>query len=234
MHALGRRTILGPDGSFEAVASALPSSRIRCSMSDFPDLETDRLLLREIVASDAPDVLAIHGDAVAMRWFGSDPLATLQQAQKLVEIFAGWRQLPNPGTRWAIRRKVDNRFLGSCGLFKWNRGWKSCVIGYELGSFAWGEGFMTEALSAILHWGFENMELNRVEAQVHPENIASINLMRKLGFVQEGHMREAGYWLGEHHDLQQFALLRREYRTGRASSPLSLVGGCTVEPPSAG
>ena len=203
-------------------------------MSDFPDLETDRLLLREIVASDAPDVLAIHGDAVAMRWFGSDPLATLQQAQKLVEIFAGWRQLPNPGTRWAIRRKVDNRFLGSCGLFKWNRGWKSCVIGYELGSFAWGEGFMTEALSAILHWGFENMGLNRIEAQVHPENIASINLMRKLGFVQEGHMREAGYWLGEHHDLQQFALLRREYRTGRASSPLSLVGGCTVEPPSAG
>lgn len=203
-------------------------------MSDFPTLETDRLLLREIVDSDALDVLAIHGDAEAMRWFGSDPLTDIQQAEKLVEIFASWRQMPNPGIRWAIRRKADNRFLGSCGLFKWNRGWKSCIIGYELASFAWGQGFMIEALSATLDWGFENMELNRVEAQVHPENIASINLMCKLGFTKEGHMREAGFWLGEHHDLQQFALLRREYLTRRSTSLLSVAGHRAIKPRSTG
>ena len=203
-------------------------------MCGFPTLETDRLILREIVASDAPDLFGIHGDADAMRWFGSDPLTDMQQAEKLIEIFASWRQMPNPGTRWAIQRKSDNRFLGSCGLFKWNRAWKSCVIGYELGSFAWGKGFMIEALSAILDWGFENMELNRVEAQVHSENIASINLMRRLGFAQEGHLREAGFWLGQHHDLQQFALLRREYLTRRSTSLPSVAGRCAIKPRSAG
>jgi ribosomal-protein-alanine N-acetyltransferase len=180
-------------------------------MSDFPYLETKRLLLREIVASDAQDVFSIHSDQRAMRWFGSDPLTSIQEAKKLIDVFAGWRQLANPGTRWGIQHKADLRFLGSCGLFKWNRSWKSCVMGYELAPFARGQGFMSEALSAVLGWGFENMELNRVEAQVHPENLASTKLLSKLGFVQEGCMREAGFWHGSHHDLQQFALLRRDF-----------------------
>jgi [ribosomal protein S5]-alanine N-acetyltransferase len=195
-----------------------PNSSAGYSMIDFPALETDRLLLREIVASDAFDVFAIHSDAEAMRWFGSDPFTDIQQAKKLIEIFASWSQLPNPGTRWAIERKADSRFLGTCGLFKWNRGWKSCTIGYELASFSRGEGFMMEAVSAVLDWGFENMELNRVEAQAHRENMASINLLCKLGFTEEGRMREAGFWLGKHHDLQLFALLRREYLSQRSTS----------------
>lgn len=183
-------------------------------MNDFPYLETERLILREIVASDAEDVLAIRSDQLAMRWYGSDPLVSIQEAHKVIDAYAGWRQLPNPGTRWGIQQKADLRFLGSCGLFKWNRSWKSCVVGYELASFARGQGFMFEVLSAVLEWGFENMGLNRVEAQVHPENLASIKLLSRLKFVQEGCMREAGFWLGRHHDLQQFALLRRNFMNG--------------------
>jgi ribosomal-protein-alanine N-acetyltransferase len=182
-------------------------------MSHFPSFETGRLQLREIVPSDAHDLLAIHSDQRAMRWYGSDPLKSIEQAEKLIEVFASWRHLPNPGTRWGIERKSDRQLLGSCGLFKWNRPWKSCVIGYELAASAQGSGFMTEALSAILDWGFRNMELNRIEAQVHRENVASTKLLGKLGFVWEGCMREAGFWDGRHHDLQQFALLRRDKRT---------------------
>ena len=187
-------------------------------MNDFPILTTERLLLREIVADDAAALFAIHGNAEAMRWFGTDPLTDIQQARTLVETFADWRKLPNPGTRWAIQRKDEPQLLGSCALFKWNRGWKSCMLGYELAPCAWGAGFMTEALSAILPWGFEYMALNRIEAQVHPDNMASIKLLRAHGFVQEGRLREAGFWLGQHHDLLQFALLHREYQ-GRHENP---------------
>lgn len=187
------------------------------SVGDFPTLETDRLILREIVASDAPTLYDIHSDAKAMRWFGSDPIINLQQAEKLVETFASWRKLPNPGARWGIERKSDSQLLGTCGLFKWNRGWRSCIVGYELAQSAWGAGFMLEALSAALTWGFEHMELHRVEAQIHPENVASIRLVRTLRFVKEGRLREAGFWLGEHHDLLQFALLRREHLTPPSS-----------------
>jgi [ribosomal protein S5]-alanine N-acetyltransferase len=184
-------------------------------MNDFPILDTVRLRLREIVAADAPEVFATHGDVQAMRWFGTDPMTTVQQAEKLIETFAAGRQMPNPGTRWGMERKADHRLIGSCGLFKWNRTWGSCVIGYELASSAQGEGFMFEALSAILDWGFENMQLDRIEAQVHPENVASIKLLQKLGFVQEGRLREAGFWLGRRHDLLAFGLLRREYSAPR-------------------
>jgi ribosomal-protein-alanine N-acetyltransferase len=180
-------------------------------MTAFPCLETRRLHLREIVQSDAQDVFSIHSDQSAMRWFGSDPLTSIEEAKKLIDVFSGWRQMANPGTRWGIQHKSDLRFLGSCGLFKWNRSWKSCVVGYELASSARGQGFMVEALCAVLEWGFANMGLHRVEAQVHLQNLASIKLLSKLGFVQEGCMREAGFWLGSQHDLQLYALLRRDF-----------------------
>ena len=95
---------------------------VRYIVINFPILETDRLILREIIAADAHALLDIHGNAEAMRWFGTDPLSDLQQAEKVIEAFAGWRQMPSPGTRWGIQSKSSNEFLGTCGLFKWNRG----------------------------------------------------------------------------------------------------------------
>ena len=181
----------------------------------FPSLTTLRLTLREIVPTDAASLLAIHGDREAMRWFGNDPIASLAEAEKMVQTFAGWRQPPVLGTRWAIERNQDRRLIGTCGLFRWNRNWKSCTVGYELARDAWGDGLMTEALVAALPWGFESMALNRIEAQVHPENAASLKLLRRLGFVEEGRQRQAGFWWGGHHDLVQLSLLRHEYSSGK-------------------
>jgi ribosomal-protein-alanine N-acetyltransferase len=181
------------------------------SEAGFPVIETARLRLREIVLADAPALLAIHGDADAMRWFGTDPPTELAQAAKLVENFANLRLQPNPGTRWGIERRSDGRLVGTCGLFKWHRGWQSCTTGYELGREAWGQGLMREALAAVFAWGFEHMSLARIEAQVHPDNAASLRLLRGLGFVDEGLAREAGFWLGQRHDMVQLGLLKREF-----------------------
>ena len=177
----------------------------------FPTLETPRLLLREITAADAPALFGIHGDPSLMQWFGADPLSDLAGAEKLVAFFASWRGLPNPGTRWAIQLKGEDTLSGTCGLFAWHRLWRKCTVGYELARAAHGKGYMHEALSAVLDWGFEHMELNRVEAQVHPENLASLRSVARLGFQREGLLREVGYWGGRHHDLLQYALLRRDW-----------------------
>ena len=181
-------------------------------MSDFPTLRTRRLHLREITAADAPALLAIHGDAQAMRWFGTEPITDLQQAEKLVDTFAAWRQLPNPGVRWGIALKGSDALIGSCGLFKWNRNWRCCTLGYELAQHAWGQGYMREALTAALDWGFDHMALNRIEAQVHPDNAASLKSVQAFGFVVEGRIRQAGFWLGKYHDLLQYGLLRSDYQ----------------------
>ncbi|MEO8806426.1 MAG: GNAT family protein [Burkholderiaceae bacterium] len=185
-------------------------------MNEFPSLTTERLSLREVVIDDAATLFAIHGDPVVMRWFGVEPLTDLAGAHKLVELFAGMRTQANPGTRWGITRQADGELLGTCGLFGWNRNWRKCALGYELSQAAWGQGFMREALVRVIDWGFEHMELNRIEAQVHPANTASLKLLAALGFVQEGVLREVGHWGGSYHDMVQLSLLKREHTTKAA------------------
>jgi ribosomal-protein-alanine N-acetyltransferase len=180
-------------------------------MDPFPTLRTERLLLREITHADAPALFSIHGNSELMRWFGTDPLPDLRAAEALVDIFAGWRKLPNPGTRWGMQLPGNPRLIGTCGLFNWNRSWRHCTVGFELATALQGKGLMREAVAAVLSWGFDRMALNRIEAQVHPLNLASLRLVRSMGFVQEGSLREVGYWGGTFHDMLQFSLLRREH-----------------------
>ncbi|MDT9000866.1 GNAT family protein [Paucibacter sp. APW11] len=178
----------------------------------FPILQTNRLLLREIVPADAPALLAIHGDAELMRWFGSDPLPDQAAAEALVARFASWRQLPAPGTRFGLaRRERPQHLIGTAGLFGWNPGWRKCTLGYELAREAQGQGLMREALLTLLDWGFAAMSLNRIEAQVHPDNAASLKQVRALGFVEEGRLRQVGFWRGQYQDLLQFGLLKADW-----------------------
>ena len=113
----------------------------------FPSLSTRRLQLREIVASDAPALLAIHGDAETMKWFGTDPLADLEAAERVIAGFANLRQ-GQSGVRWGMVHADPARggaLLGTCGVFRWNRGWRTCLTGYELARHAQGQGYMREA-----------------------------------------------------------------------------------------
>jgi ribosomal-protein-alanine N-acetyltransferase len=194
-------------------------------MIDFPALETSRLILREILESDAESLLQIHGDGEHMRWFGSDPIPDLDGARKLIDKFAGWRKEPVSGARWAIELKDQPGLIGTCGLFRWNRNWRSCVVGYEVNPAHQGRGYVKEALKSVIAWGFRAMDLNRIEAQVHPENKASLTLLAALGFLQEGHLREAGYWSGQYHDLLQYALLKRQWNAGGAFEHVARAGG---------
>jgi ribosomal-protein-alanine N-acetyltransferase len=177
----------------------------------FPTLETARLFLREVIGADAPALLAIHGNAELMQLFGNDPIPDLAGAEALITTFASWRQLPNRGTRWAVEIKGTAGLVGTCGLFGWNRAWRKCTVGYELAKEAQGKGYMHEALNAALSWGFKEMGVNRVEAQVHPGNEPSLKLLRRLRFVEEGRLRQGGYWAGQHHDLLQYSLLREDW-----------------------
>ena len=181
---------------------------------DFPVLETPRLRLREIVVADAPALLEIHGDPVVMRWFGNDPIADLAGAHRIVESFAGLRWLPSPGTRWAIepRDSPDSELVGTCGFFRWNRGWRTCMVGYELAPRAQGRGYMREALRAIVPWAFATLGIERIEAQVHPDNAASLATLAALGFRREGLQRAAAFWGGRRHDMVVMGLLREDFR----------------------
>lgn len=187
-------------------------------MTDFPTLETSRLILREIVEADAEALLRVFGNEEHMKWYGSDPLKDVDEAKALIAAFSGWRSLPSPGARWGIELKEGGGLVGTCGLFAWNRAWKKCTLGYELAPEATGKGLMREALERAISWGFEHMQLNRIEALVHEQNAASLAVLERFGFMCEGRLREVGFWAGRHHDLLQFSLLASDWRRETAGA----------------
>jgi len=73
-----------------------------------------------------------------------------------------------------VQLKDQPKLIGTCGLFRWDKRWKRCTTGCELTRTFHGQGIMREALTGILHWGFRDTDLNRVEAQIHPESGPSV------------------------------------------------------------
>ena len=119
------------------------------------------------------------------------------------------------GARWAVTLKQDpETVIGSCGFYYPKFDFHAFETGYDLHPDHWRQGIMTEALIAIFHYGFNrgfSFPLNRITAITHPENIASQSLLKKLGFLQEGILREYGFWDNAYHDHFLFSLLKREW-----------------------
>jgi [ribosomal protein S5]-alanine N-acetyltransferase len=116
------------------------------------------------------------------------------------------------GARLAMDRLSDGAFLGWCSLTRWNPGYRSASLGYCLNEAAWGHGYATEAVGALLRWAFDTLELNRVQAETDTRNVASARVLEKVGFVREGTLREDCVVNGEVSDSWVFGLLRREWR----------------------
>jgi len=136
------------------------------------------------------------------------PVADHAQAQAIIDFYLE----PEGKThnRWGIVRRADNRLIGTCGYHKWEKAYFRAEIGYDLSPDCWGQGYMSEALRAVIRHGFERMELNRIDALVYIHNARSIQLLQRLGFKQEGLLRDYFCLDGIFFDHFLFALLRRE------------------------
>lgn len=183
-------------------------------MTDFPIIETGRLILREFRTSDAQAVYDIFSrDAVTMHYV-FEAMRSVDEARKLVKARIG-AHAKGTGIRWAIvLRDQGDTVVGSCGYYSPNRAFHSVELGYDLHPQFWRRGIMTEALAAIFDFAFGDafiFHLNRIEALTELDNEASIRLLTKLGFQEEGIRRQYGYWKDEYHDVRSFALLRSEW-----------------------
>ena len=174
------------------------------SLSSFPQLETERLLLRETTLQDAKAVFAIFSKPDVTQFHDLDTFTSIEEAIAVIGRRAK-RFERGEGIRWGIARKQDNVLIGSCG-FTWNSQEQAAEVGYELASTFWRQAIMTEAVRTILQFGFEKMGLRFVVAQVMLDNIASKKLLEKLGFHSQGVLKQYGFFKGQFHDLEQFVL----------------------------
>jgi [ribosomal protein S5]-alanine N-acetyltransferase len=178
----------------------------------FPRLETGRLILREIVPADADDLFRIFSDAETMRYWSCRPYTSVEQANKLVEDIAETARC-GAGVQWAITLRNDERLIGKCGYNEWRKRHRRGDISYIVASEHWGKGIVSEALRAVLNYGFDHMNLHSVEAGVTPGNEASTRMLERLGFHLEGQLRE-NFWAEDRFvDSLIYSLLRRDWET---------------------
>lgn len=180
--------------------------------SAFPILTTGRLTLRRLQLFDAADVLVFRGDWEVQKYNGP-LLQNVKEAQALIgELHDEYGAMT--GVSWAVTRTDDDVVLGLFGLHHWSRYHRRAEVGYDLARACWGKGIASEALRAIIHFGFERMNLNRIFASTIADNHRSIRLLERVGFQREGTKRH--HILGEDgtfHDGAMYSLLKYEYLT---------------------
>ena len=178
--------------------------------SPFPMLVTNRLALRELTVDDSENWFKNLSDDEVAVLIGMEPLENVEDSKSIINSFIDRYEKKN-GMAWAIILKEDESFIGTCSYENIDSHNLSGEIGYDLLKEYWGHGFMAEALSAIIDYGFESLRLNRIEAHTAAINLASRNLLRRLGFFEEGIFRESSFFRGEFRDDCQYSLLRREW-----------------------
>lgn len=175
-------------------------------------LHTSHLQLRPLQASDAVALFAIHSDARVMRYWSHKPWLSIDEAH--ARIATDLKAMPaGEYLQLGLQLRDSGHLIGTCCLFHLAPQCRRAEIGYAMAHAHWGHGLMHEALSALLHYGFTTLDLNRVEADVDPRNASSVRTLQRLGFLKEGRLRERWIVEGEVSDTDLYGLLRRDWQT---------------------
>jgi ribosomal-protein-alanine N-acetyltransferase len=163
-----------------------------------PRLETERLILRELTLGDKDAVFQNFSDDETTE-FIMEPMTSLKQAEDIIQEFIdGFKQ--GKSIFWAVVLKESYAFIGTCSYESFSLGDLQGEIGYDLSKGYWGQGLMTEAVQAIIRYGFECLGLNRIEPHTFPQNTRSISLLCRLHFKEEGTFRQNSYFKGKFWD----------------------------------
>jgi RimJ/RimL family protein N-acetyltransferase len=125
-------------------------------------------------------------------------------------------QEAGPVLEFVITTKDTGNLIGRYGLFDFEKVNAHARVGYALGRAHWRQGYMREALTALIRCAFGEMELRKLEANVEAKNAASGGLLRHLGFTREGVLRERWIINGEPMDAEVYGLLRSEFHERNA------------------
>ena len=176
-----------------------------------PTLETPRLRLRKLSMRDAQAIFDYSQDPQVARYVLWEAQTSLSEARSYIRFMLRKYRLGEPAS-WGIEWKETGRIIGTIGFMWIQRDNAAAEVGYSLSRAYWNRGIMTEALRALLRYGFRSMNLNRIEAQHETDNPASGAVMRKCGMQREGTLRQRLLNKGRFVDVELYAILRRDFR----------------------
>ena len=180
---------------------------LKLDFSSFPVLETERLLLREHALSDAENLFALRNNPEVMRYIDRERPKKLLDAQNFIENFnTGFAQGQHLAWVMALKEKPDE-MIGSIGYWRTNLANYRAEIGYMLHPNFWRKGLVSEALQTTIAFGFNQMKLHSIQANINPGNNASRQILLKHDFIKEAYFKEDFYFNGQFLDSEIYSLL---------------------------
>jgi [ribosomal protein S5]-alanine N-acetyltransferase len=177
-------------------------------------IESERLLVRLVAESDLPALLEVNSNEEVTTLLPYATWRSMTDAKAWLRRMEGI-QATGLALQFVVVLKSTGMAIGTCLLFRFEEGSARAELGYVLGRAHWGQGFMQEALEALLGCAFGTMGLRRIEAEVDPRNRSSARLLQRLGFTKEGLLRERWVSKGETKDVEMYGLLRNEWLSRR-------------------
>ena len=175
----------------------------------FPKLETERLLLTEFFKSDAEELFKIRSDERVQKYLDRDLHKTVEESELMIDGMINTYN-SKEGINWIIRKKDSLNVIGYIGYWRMIRNNVRAEIGYAMKPEYWGNGYMQEALSKVIKFGFNEFCLHSIEANVNPDNANSIKLLEKFGFKKEAYFKEDYFYNGKFLDTAIYSLLEKD------------------------
>lgn len=173
--------------------------------TEFPTIQTDRLLLRQFIESDLENVFKGLSQPDIIKYYGVS-FQTLEETKEQMIFFADLEK-NETGIWWAVCSLDNTTFYGAGGLNSLSKEHRKAEIGFWLLTDFWGQGIMTEAMPLICKYGFDNLGLHRIEGFVESENVNCKRAMAKIDFVYEGTMKDCEIKNGQFISLEVYAKL---------------------------
>ena len=180
------------------------------AFSHLPTMLTRRLVLRPVRMSDAEDMYEYSRDPEVARHVLWDAHRSIHQTREYIRFLLRQYRNASPGT-FAIALRDSGKVIGTIGFMWVQPDNRSAEVGYSLSRAHWNQGYMSEALNAIVEFGFTRLGLNRIEAQHDCRNPASGHVMLHAGMRHEGTLRQRLYNKGRYVDVELYAILRSDF-----------------------
>jgi [ribosomal protein S5]-alanine N-acetyltransferase len=175
-------------------------------LKPFPELYTERLLLRRFTESDANVMYAMRSHEAVMQYMDMRKTETYAEAKaKLEEMNADIDS--NIGITWCISLLDHNDMIGYVSIWRIDAANYRGEVGYAISPNFWGKGFASEALAEVVKFGFSQLHLHSLEAIINPNNNSSAKVLEKQGFVREAHFKENYFFDGKFLDSVVYSKL---------------------------
>lgn len=180
---------------------------LQLNFNPFPELATERLILRRITADDTNEIFKLRSDERVMKYIDKERAASIKDAEIFFNLINDSANA-NTGITWAIAlKKSPDKMIGNIGFWRLIKEHYRAEIGYMLHPDFWNKGIMKEALAKAIDFGFNEMKLHSIEAQINTGNAASAHILESVGFMKEAHFKENYFFQGTFSDTIVYSKL---------------------------